>query len=90
MRLERNRLKIRQFRSEYEKLEAQDNRKRGSAQRLRRKQVSFGGADNNNLQIRAFEAQIESHVKRIAYYVQYTLRIISASTVHWQELKIKC
>ena len=27
----------------------------------------WGGLDDNNLQIRALEAQIESHVKRIAY-----------------------
>ncbi len=63
-----NRLKIRQFRSEYEKLKAQITEKEAAHGVLAQETSQlWGGLDDNNLQIRALEAQIESHVKRIAY-----------------------
>src|SRR5665647_257509 len=66
--IKENRLKIRQFRSEYEKLKAQITEKEAAHSVLAQETSQlWGGLDDNNLQIRALEAQIESHVKRIAY-----------------------
>ena len=63
-----NRLKIRHFRSEYEKLKAQITEKEAAHSVLAQETSQlWGGLDDNNLKIRALEAQIESHVKRIAY-----------------------
>ena len=63
-----NRLKIRQFRSEYEKLKSQIIEKEAAHSVLAQETSQlWGGLDDNNLQIRALESQIESHVKRIAY-----------------------
>jgi len=63
-----NRLKIRQFRSEHEKLKAQMAEKEASHGVLAQETSQlWGGLDDNNLKIRALEAQIESHVKRVAY-----------------------
>ena len=63
-----NRLKIRSFRSEHEKLKAQITEKEAAHSTLAQETSQlWGGLDDNNLQIRALEAQIESHVKRIAY-----------------------
>jgi chromosome segregation protein len=69
-----NRLKIRSFRSEHEKLKAQIAEKEAAHNALAQETSQlWGGLDENNLQIRALEAQIESHVKRIAYLrSQYT------------------
>jgi chromosome segregation protein len=63
-----NRLKIRQFRTEHEKLNALIAEKEAAHGTLAQETSQlWGGLDGNNLQIRALEAQIESHVKRIAY-----------------------
>jgi chromosome segregation ATPase len=63
-----NRLKIRSFRSEYEKLKAQITEKEAAHTTLAQETAQlWGGLDDNNLQIRELEAQIENHVKRIAY-----------------------
>jgi chromosome segregation protein len=63
-----NRLRIRSFRSEYEKLKAQITEKETAHNTLAQETSQlWGGLDDNNLQIRALEAQIENHVKRIAY-----------------------
>ena len=63
-----NRLKIRQFRSEHEKLKVLIAEKEAAHGTLAQETGQlWGGLDGNNLQIRALEAQIESHVKRIAY-----------------------
>ena len=63
-----NRLKIRSFRSEHEKLKAQITEKEAAHSTFAQETSQlWGGLDDNNLQIRALEAQIESHVKRIAY-----------------------
>ena len=63
-----NRLKIRQFRSEHEKLKALIAEKEAAHSILAQETSQlWGGLDGNNLEIRALEGQIESHVKRIAY-----------------------
>ena len=63
-----NRLRIRQFRSEHEKLKAQITEKEAAHSTLAQETCQlWGGLDDNNLQIRALETQIENHVKRIAY-----------------------
>ena len=63
-----NRLKIRSFRSEHEKLKDQIIEKEAAHNTLAQETAQlWGGLDDNNLQIRALEAQIENHVKRIAY-----------------------
>ncbi|MGD0643734.1 MAG: chromosome segregation SMC family protein [Candidatus Bathyarchaeia archaeon] len=63
-----NRLKIRVFRNEYEKLKNQKVQKELEHDALARETTQlWEGLGDNNQQIRAIEAQIESHVKRLAY-----------------------
>ena len=63
-----NRLRIRQFRSEHEKLKALIAEKEAAHSILAQETSQlWGGLDDNNLHIRALEAQIGSHVKRVAY-----------------------
>jgi chromosome segregation protein len=63
-----NRLKIRSFRNEYEKIKAQITEKEAEHNVLAQETAQlWGGLDDNNLQIRALETQIENHVKRVAY-----------------------
>ena len=63
-----NRLRIRQFHSEHEKLKVLIAEKE-TAHSILAQETSqlWGGLDDNNLQIRALETQIGNHVKRIAY-----------------------
>ena len=68
MKLRITGLKIRQFRSEHEKLKALIAEKEAAHSILAQETSQlWGGLDGNNLEIRALEGQIESHVKRIAY-----------------------
>ncbi len=63
-----NRLKIRQYRGEYEKLKAQLAEKQVQHEALAKETAQlWEGLDGNNQQIRALDAQIESHVKRLAF-----------------------
>ena len=63
-----NRLRIRQFQSEHEKLKALIAEKEAAHSILAQETSQlWGGLDDNNLQIRALETQIGNHVKRIAY-----------------------
>ena len=63
-----NRLKIRAFRIEAAKIQEQLDLKRTEHETLA-KQTSelWGGLDSNNLEIHAKQAQIDNHVKRIAF-----------------------
>jgi chromosome segregation protein len=63
-----NRLKIRAFRAEHEKLTAQITEKQAAHEALAKQTTElWAGLDDNNQQIRTLDAQIESHVKRLAY-----------------------
>ena len=63
-----NRLKIRQFRSEHEKLKVQLAEKLAQHEALAKETSQlWEGLDGNNKQIHALGAQIEGHVKRLAY-----------------------
>ncbi len=63
-----NRLKIRQFRSEYEKLKVELSEKSVQHETLAKETAQlWEGLDSNNQQIRVLDAQIESHVKRLAF-----------------------
>ena len=63
-----NRLKIRAFRSEAAKIQEQLEQKRAEHETVA-KQTSelWGGLDSNNEEIRTKQAEIENHVKRIAF-----------------------
>jgi chromosome segregation protein len=66
--IKENRLKIRSFRNEFEKLATQIAEKESAHDALAKETAQlWEGLDNNNQQIRALEAQIEGHVKRLAY-----------------------
>lgn len=66
--IKENRLKIRQFRSEYEKLKVQLAEKQAQHESLAKETAQlWEGLDGNNQQIHALDAQIESHVKRLAF-----------------------
>ncbi|HLN89694.1 MAG TPA: chromosome segregation SMC family protein, partial [Candidatus Binatia bacterium] len=66
--IKENRLKIRSFRNEHEKLKAQIAEKETVHNSLAQETSQlWGGLDDNNLQIHSLEAQIDSYVKRIAY-----------------------
>jgi chromosome segregation protein len=63
-----NRLKIRQFRNEYEKLKVQLAEKQTQHEALAKETGQlWEGLDGNNQQIRSLSTQIESNVKRLAY-----------------------
>ncbi|MCW3995242.1 MAG: chromosome segregation protein SMC [Candidatus Bathyarchaeota archaeon] len=63
-----NRLKIRSFRTELEKLKSQKDEKELAHETLKKETAQLlEGLDGNNQQIRILSAQIESHVKRLAY-----------------------
>ncbi|MCW4028643.1 MAG: chromosome segregation protein SMC [Candidatus Bathyarchaeota archaeon] len=63
-----NRLKIRAFRAEHEKLTAQITEKQAAHEALAKQTTElWSGLDDNNQQIRALDTQIESHIKRLAY-----------------------
>ena len=66
--IKENRSKIRSFRNEHEKIQAQIIEKEAAHNNLAQETSQlWEGLDDNNLQIRALEAQIENHVKRIAF-----------------------
>ena len=69
-----NRLKIRAFRSEYEKIKNQTTQKELDHDALAKETTQlWEGLGDNNQQIRAMEAEIENHVKRLAYlHSEYT------------------
>ena len=63
-----NRLKIRAFRSQLEKLKLQIAEKDAEHEALAKQTAElWGGMDDNNLQIREKQGQIDNHIKRIAY-----------------------
>jgi chromosome segregation protein len=63
-----NRLKIRSFRAEHEKLVAQMTEKQAAHEAMAKQTAElWEGLDGNNQQIHALDAEIESHVKRLAY-----------------------
>jgi chromosome segregation protein len=63
-----NRLKIRSFRNEYEKIKAQITEKEAAHDALAKETAQlWEGLGDNSQQIRGLEAQIEGHVKRLAY-----------------------
>jgi chromosome segregation protein len=63
-----NRLKIRTFRNEYDKLKQQIEQKQLDHDTLAKQTAElWGGLDENNQQIRARQAEIGNHVKRLAY-----------------------
>lgn len=63
-----NRLKIRSYRNEHEKLKAQLAEKTTAHEALAKETAQlWEGLDGNNQEIRALESQIEAHVKRLAY-----------------------
>ncbi len=69
-----NRLKIRVFRSELAKIQVAMAEKASAHDALAKQTAElWGGLDDNNGQIRAKQAQIDNHVKRIAYlHSEYT------------------
>ncbi|MGD0450263.1 MAG: chromosome segregation SMC family protein [Candidatus Bathyarchaeia archaeon] len=63
-----NRLKIRAFRNEYNKIKDQIAQKELDHQALVKQTAElWGGLDDNSQQIRLKQAEIENHVKRLAY-----------------------
>ena len=63
-----NRLKIRAYRSEYEKLNAQLTQKQAEHNVLAKETAElWEGMGGNNQQIHAMQAEISEHVKRLAY-----------------------
>jgi chromosome segregation protein len=63
-----NRLKIRVFRNEYNKIKDQIAQKELEHEALAKQTAElWGGLDDNNQEIRVKQAEIESHVKRLAY-----------------------
>jgi len=63
-----NRLKIRQYRNEYEKLKVQLAEKQEQHEVLAKETAQlWGGLDGNNQQINTLNAMIESHFKRLAF-----------------------
>jgi chromosome segregation protein len=63
-----NRLKIRVFRNEYNKIKDQIAQKELDHQALVKQTAElWGGLDDNSQQIRLKQAEIENHVKRLAY-----------------------
>ncbi len=63
-----NRLKIRAFRTEYEKLKAQIAEKEATHETLAKETAQlWEGLGDNNQKVRGVEMQIESHTKRLAY-----------------------
>lgn len=66
--IHQNRLKIRQFRNEYEKLNQQKEQKQLEHENLAKQTAElWGGLDQNNEQIREKQTEIDNHVRRIAY-----------------------
>jgi chromosome segregation protein len=63
-----NRLKIRAFRNEYEKIKAQIEEKSVAHEALAKETAQlWEGLGDNNQKIRSAQMQIESHTKRLAY-----------------------
>ncbi len=63
-----NRLKIRVFRSEYAKIKEQIVQKELEHEGLAKQTAElWGGLDDNNQQIHLKQAEIENHIKRLAY-----------------------
>ena len=63
-----NRLKIRVFRNEYDKIKDQITQKELEHEGLAKQTAElWGGLDDNNQEIHVKQAEIESHVKRLAY-----------------------
>ncbi len=63
-----NRLKIRSFRSEHEKLKVQLAEKQAAHEMLAKETAQlWEGLDGNNQQIRALDNQTQEHLKRLAY-----------------------
>ena len=63
-----NRLKIRVFRNEYNKIKEQIDQKELDHEVLAKQTAElWGGLDNNNQEIHLKQATLESHVKRLAY-----------------------
>ena len=63
-----NRLKIRVFRNEYNKIKEQIDQKGLEHEALAKQTAElWGGLDNNNQEIRVKQGLIETHVKRLAY-----------------------
>jgi len=63
-----NRLKIRVFRNEFIKIKDQITQKELEHEALAKQTAElWGGLDNNNQEIRVKQAEIETHVKRLAY-----------------------
>jgi chromosome segregation protein len=63
-----NRLKIRVFKTEYEKIKAQITEKEAKHETLAKDAVQlWEGLGDNNQKVRSVEIQIENHTKRLAY-----------------------
>ncbi len=63
-----NRLKIRQFRAEYDRIKAQITEKESQHEALAKETAGlWEGMGENSQKIRSIEMQIESHTKRLAY-----------------------
>ena len=63
-----NRLKIRAFKTEYEKLEAQITEKEAIHETLAKESVQlWEGLGDNSQKVRSVEVHIENHTKRLAY-----------------------
>ncbi len=63
-----NRLKIRAFRNEFAKIKDQMDQKQSEHEVLAKQTAElWGGLDDNNEQIHIKQAEIENHVKRLAY-----------------------
>ena len=66
--IKENRLKIRAYRSELAKLQEQMQQKQSEHEAVAKQTAElWEGLDNNNEQIRVKQAEIDNHVKRIAY-----------------------
>ena len=66
--IQENRLKIRVFRNELAKIQEQMALKAAEHEALAKQTAElWGGLDDNNVQIREKQAEIENHVRRIAY-----------------------
>ena len=63
-----NRLKIRSYRNEHEKIQAQLTEKETAHDALAKETAQlWEGMDSNNAEIRTLETQIQGHVKRLGY-----------------------